>query len=57
MRVENILQFPEGLSVRSLPAPDRLRVAEGVAEFASDCAAEDRGLASGLDRVRDYLLN
>ncbi len=56
LRVENILQFPEELSARSLPRPERFRIAEGVAQLARECALDDPVLAGGLTRVRDYLL-
>lgn len=56
MRVENILQFPQELSIRSLADAERTHHAAALDELAGECAPEDPVLAQGLARVRDYLL-
>jgi organic radical activating enzyme len=57
MRAQNILQYPEELSVRSLPRTERERHAAVVGQLALDCRDGEPDLCAELERVRDYLLS
>lgn len=57
MRAQNILQYPEELSVRSLPREERERHAVEVARLVLDCRDRELELFAELERVRDYLLS
>jgi sulfatase maturation enzyme AslB (radical SAM superfamily) len=56
MRTENILQYPEEFSVRSLPREERERHAADVAALVTECADGDP-LIPELENVREYLLS
>jgi sulfatase maturation enzyme AslB (radical SAM superfamily) len=57
MRAQNILQYPEELSVRSLPRAERERHAADVARLVLECRDHEPELFAELERVRDYLLS
>lgn len=56
MRVQNILQYPEELSVRSLPFAERKRHASDLSELLLGCYESEPELSAELERVRNYLL-
>lgn len=57
MRAQNILQYPEELSVRSLPFEERERHAADVAQLVLECRDREPQLSAELERVHDYLLS
>lgn len=57
MRAQNILQYPEDLSVRSLPRAERERHAADVERLSVECREHEPDLFAELERVRDYLLS
>jgi sulfatase maturation enzyme AslB (radical SAM superfamily) len=57
MRAQNILQYPEELSVRSLPLEERERHAADIAQLVLACRTTRPELSTELERVRDYLLS
>jgi molybdenum cofactor biosynthesis enzyme MoaA len=57
LRVQNILQYPEELNVRSLPAPDREHYAVDVERLILECSEDETDLRAELGRVRDCLLS
>jgi sulfatase maturation enzyme AslB (radical SAM superfamily) len=57
MRAQNILQYPEELSIRSLSRAERERHAADVARLVLECRDREPELFAELERVRDYLLS
>lgn len=57
MRAYNILQYPEELSVRSLPLKERKHQADEITRLILACAGGEPDLATELERVRDYIIN
>lgn len=57
LRAQNILQYPEELSVRSLPLEERERHAADIAKLLVACGDGELDLSAELERVRDYLVS
>lgn len=58
MRAQNILQYPDHLSVRSLPRAEREHHASDVARLVLECRGDrESELIAELERVRGYLLS
>lgn len=56
MRAYNLLQYPEDLSVRSLPHEEREHHGKEVARLRRMCGSDEADLATELQRLHDYLL-